>query len=99
MEENLTPYIYLTNINNEVKNPYPLLVILILSSKFRGKIYTNGKDFVTVIDSKWYNSVGEIDTIDVNKYKEFDKLSLLNIFEIYDSIKWFFIDEADEFFD
>lgn len=95
----MTPYIFLTNVNNEIKNPYPLLVILILSSKFKSTIYTNGKEFVTIIDNKCYDSEGEIDMIDNKLYKRFDKLSLLAIFEIYESIKWFFIDEADEFFD
>ena len=97
MKQELTPYLFLSNLNNELDNPYPLWVALVLAYKFKGDIYTNGDNVVTIIDGRCYNSWIEIDMVDFSEYSRFDKLSLLTVAEIYDSMKWFIIDQGENY--
>ena len=89
------PYLFINNINAELKNPNPFLISLMLSCKFKGVMYTDGNKFITLIKGRVYDSKGElnISILDNGNFFKFDKLSLLSVAEVYTSLKWFFIEE------
>ena len=97
MKFNKNPYLFINNLNADVPGkPNPLLLSLLIACKFNGELYTDGEDFVTIIGDKCYRHDGEIDMIDHKEYFRFDKLSLLGVSELYENIKWFFIDGSRE---
>lgn len=89
------PYLFINNINAELRNPNPFLISLMLSCKFNGVMYTNGEEFVTIINDRVYSSTQEVDVDYISKgeFFKFDKLSLLSLADTYNSLKWFFIEE------
>lgn len=95
MNFNENPYLFINNLNADITNkPNPFLISLMTACKFNGELYTNGEDFVTIIGDKCYSHDGEVDMVDYKEYFRFDKLSLLQISEMYETIKWFFIDQS-----
>jgi hypothetical protein len=100
MNANNNPYLFINNIRNEVRLPSPMLMALIMSCKFNGDVYTNGDSFIVNIDGKYFDCFNEVDLDNFDAYVKFDTLSLLTIADLYEDIKWFFIEQSrDEYYD
>lgn len=95
MKFNNNPYLFINNLNADIQGkPNTFLLSLIIACKFNGELYTNGENFVTIIGDKCYSHDGEVDMINHKEYFRFDKLSLLHVSELYETLKWFFIEES-----
>jgi hypothetical protein len=95
---------FINKFKNEVRNPNIFAFSLILSNAFDGTILMKNNndntmvDYVVLIDDLLYDIFGVVNfkDIDIENYKAVNAHDFMLNIKLYNSIKWFFINEMNE---